>query len=90
MARDQPVNRPIKKSEYTIRFGSRAAENGWKELLAARRNQLVTVWEYLTINPDLRSEVNYPFKGELGTIVRGGVTYERWQMKLNSRDGFRI
>lgn len=35
--RDVPVVRPIKKTEYEIRFVSRAAQKGWTDLVAVAR-----------------------------------------------------
>lgn len=81
MAKEQPVSRPIKKSEYTIICATRQAEKGWRDLRATQRNALADAWDFLTRTPHAVTPANYPLKGELGVLTRSGVTYERWQHK---------
>ena len=84
------VPRPPRKVEYEIRFASAAAEKGWQDLVAAIRNSMSEVWDFLTRTPELRTPTNYPLKGELATIRRGGATHERWQHKPTAQGTARI
>lgn len=86
--RDTAVPRPIKKSEYQIRFGTHAADKGWQDMLAAARNAVVEAWDFLTRNPHERCERCYPLSGEMATVTLNGVTFTRWQYKVT--DGGRI
>lgn len=81
MAKNVKVERPTKKSEYEIRFGTVQAQKGWRDLCATIRNPMVEAWDFLTRTPLERTPTNYPLKGELGTITRDGRTHERWQHK---------
>lgn len=81
MAKEKPVPRPIKKSEYTIICASRQAEKGWRDLQATRRNTLADAWDFLTRTPRAVTPTNYPLKGELATVSRDGEQHERWQHK---------
>lgn len=91
MGKHQPVERPLKKNEYKLFFGSEKAARGWRDLVATRRNACVDAWEFLTTTPQqLDASKNSPLRGELGTVVRGGREFELWQHKPSTRDGARI
>jgi hypothetical protein len=75
------VERPIKKSEYTIKFASSQARKGWLDLVATKRNAMVDTWNYLTEHPELVSPRNYRLKGELAMVTRDGAVHHRWQHK---------
>jgi hypothetical protein len=45
------VARPLRKSEYVLRFASREAEKGWTDLVATALNAAVAAWEFLTRTP---------------------------------------
>ena len=47
------------------------------------RNVMADTWDFLTTTPATRTPTNYPLHDKLGTIHRGGKTYERWQHKPN-------
>jgi hypothetical protein len=82
------VPRPPKKIEYDIRFAT--AEKGWRDLVATIRNSMTETWDFLTRTPLHTTPTNYRLKGELGTIVRGGATHERWQHKPTVKGTARI
>ncbi len=84
------VPRPPKKIEYEIRFATTNAKKGWQDLAAAIRNPLADAWDFLTRTPLMNTPTNYPLRGELGTISRGGKTYERWQHKPTKQGDARI
>jgi hypothetical protein len=84
------VPRPPKKVEYEIRFATAGAQKGWQDLVATVRNQMADTWDFLTRTPDTTTPTNYPLKGELGTITRGGVTHQRWQHKPTAKGTARI
>ncbi|MDR0627108.1 MAG: hypothetical protein LBG11_07595 [Bifidobacteriaceae bacterium] len=43
--------RPLRKTEYALRFATRQAEKGWTDLVATAVNAAVTVWEFWTQTP---------------------------------------
>lgn len=90
MAKDGKVDRPTKKSEYEIRFASAHAQKGWIDLRATMRNALADTWDFLTRTPLQTTPTNYRLKGELGVVVRGRATYERWQHKPTKQGDARI
>lgn len=84
------VERPRRKSEYEIRFGSNAARKGWTDLKATIPNALTTTWEFLTATPLVQTPTNYPLKASLGTVLRGGNSHQRWQHKPTQQGDARI
>ncbi|MGV0586821.1 hypothetical protein ABQE45_24080 [Mycobacteroides chelonae] len=88
--RGELVSRPPKKIEYEIRFATADAAKGWQDLAASIRNPLADAWDFLTRTPLLKTPTNYPLRGELGTITRGGNTHERWQHKPTQQGDARI
>lgn len=90
MGKEQQVNRPIRKSEYTIVAASTAAQKGWRDLAGTHRNLMVEVWEFLTTHPLNHTPTNYPLKGELANVVRNGVAHVRWQHKPSKGSSARI
>jgi hypothetical protein len=90
MTRPGAVSRPLRKSEFVILFDSSNARRGWADALAVRRNALVDAWEKLTATPTTRSVLCYPLLKDHAIVVRNGESHQRWQLKLNERDGVRI
>lgn len=90
MGKEQRLDRPIRRSEYTIVAASAAAQKGWRDLVATHRNLMVETWEFLTAHPLTRTPTNYPLKGELATVMRNGVGYPRWQHKPSQGASARI
>lgn len=90
MTTEDSVPRPRGRSEYQIYFDSSRARKGWSNLLAVRRSDLVSAWEFLTQHPETVSPVSYPLQDRLSSLVRGGVTHTRWQLKLSATHGARI
>lgn len=88
--RGELVVRPTKKAEYEIRFATAQARKGWQDLAASIRNPLADAWDFLTRTPLSQGPTNYPLRGELGTISRGGATHERWQHKPTRQGDARI
>lgn len=88
--KDERVERPLKKSEYEIRFASVGAKRGWKDLLATIRGPLTDAWDFLTRTPLEHIPTNSPLRGELGELTWQGHTYERWQHKPTSKGDARI
>ena len=88
MPRNQSVPRPLKKIEFEIRFATREADKGWTDAKATARNALVDAWDFLTHTPLQECVRCYPLKGDLGSVIRGGIVYTRWQYKIT--DGGRI
>jgi hypothetical protein len=90
MPTDSPIPRPAKKRAYTLPFASRQAEKGWRDLQANRMHALAEAWDYLTDTPLAASPLTYRLKAQLSTVERNGLLHDRWQRKLNARDGARI
>ena len=82
--------RPTKKSEYRLFFGSKAAEKGRRDLRATIRSPLADAWDFLIRTPLSSTPSNYPLKGELATIVRDGVSHQRWKHKPTMQGDARI
>lgn len=83
MAKNSRVERPSKSTEYQLVFATREAEVGWRNLCATQRNAVVDAWDHLTRDPLHRTPTVHPLRGELGFIVRGGESHERWQCELS-------
>lgn len=90
MTRNRKVERPTKKSEYTIEFGSAGAVKGWRDLCATVRNPLVDAWDFLTRTPETVTPTCYPLKDKLEFAVRDGVSYQRRQLKPTAKGDARI
>ncbi|MDV8071396.1 hypothetical protein R4P64_33325 [Rhodococcus sp. IEGM 1366] len=84
------VPRPPKKIEYEIRFATPGARKGWQDLVATIRNPIAEAWDFLTRTPLSTTPTNYPLRGELGTISRGGTIHERLQHKPTAKGTARI
>ncbi|MCJ1706045.1 hypothetical protein [Microbacterium sp. VKM Ac-2923] len=84
------VPRPPKKTEFEVRFATTDARRGWLDLVATIRNAMADTWDFLTRTPLTTTPTNYQLRGELGTIVRGNVTHERWQHKPTLKGGARV
>ncbi|GAB0022083.1 hypothetical protein VN1338_10700 [Helicobacter pylori] len=82
MARRSHVQRPTKSAEYTLTFGTRQAERGWRDLLATQRNAVVDAWDFLTRTPTQRLPDNHPLKGSLSGVSHEGLVHEQWQHEL--------
>lgn len=83
MANRSRAERPTKSTEYEIVFATREAERGWRDLRATQRNALADAWDALARHPLERTPTVHPLRGELGFVVLGGTTHERWQCELN-------
>jgi len=90
MSKTDVAGRPLRRSEFVIRFESPKAMRGWTDVLAVRRNALVDAWEKLTQAPLVSTELCYRMTNDFAVIVRNGQSHDRWQLKLNERDGVRI
>ncbi len=88
--RGERVHRPVKKTEYELRFASRDAEKGWRDLCATLRNALADSWDFLTRSPHERNPLNQPMKGELALVAYEGQNYDRWQHKPVAKGDSRI
>jgi len=88
--RGELVPRPPRKIEYEIRYATADAVKGWRDLTATIRSPLAEAWDFLTRSPLNVTPTNYPLRGELGTIMRGGSSYVRWQHKPTPKGTARI
>ena len=51
---------------------------------------MTDAWDFLTRTPLVRTPTNYPLRGDLGAITRGGKVHERWQHKPMLKGSARI
>ncbi|SDJ99744.1 hypothetical protein SAMN05428985_102195 [Nocardioides sp. YR527] len=84
------VPRPVKKTEYEIKFATTDAQKGWRDLVATIRNPMAEAWDFLTRTPMTMTPTNYRLKGDLGTVHRNGASHERWQHKPTAKGTARI
>lgn len=84
------VDRPTKKNEYELHFATVGARKGWRDLCATMRGPMVDTWDFLTRTPHEKTPTNYPLKSDLGTIVRNGEVFVRWQHKPTIKGDARI
>jgi hypothetical protein len=78
---DPDVDRPLKRSEYRVRFASQEAAKGWRDLLATARNAAVDAWDFLTKTPAERGQRCYRLHGDLAVVIIHGQSHDRWQYK---------
>ncbi|MBN9606498.1 MAG: hypothetical protein J0G30_07800 [Actinomycetales bacterium] len=81
-ARQTAVPRPAKKAEYELRFVTRQAELGWRDLVATTRNAMADAWDYLTRNPLRDEPKNHELRGALATVTHAGATHRQRQYEL--------
>lgn len=55
MPKSRRLERPTKKSEYTICCASVGGEKGWRDLVATIRGPLANSWDSLTRTPTDRT-----------------------------------
>ncbi len=78
------VQRPTKRSEYTLQHADRSCEVGWKDLCASQRNGCADLFDRLTVDP---TQVDNPdrqhrLKGSLSAAAVGGVELDQWQYEM--------
>ena len=78
------VQRPTKRSEYTLQHADRSCEVGWADLCASQRNVCADLFDRLADDP---TQVDNPdkqhrLKGLYATETVLGVEYEQWQYEL--------
>ncbi|MFB8891888.1 MULTISPECIES: hypothetical protein [Microbacterium] len=88
--RGELVPRPAKKVEYEIRFATVNARKGWLDLVATIRNSMTETWDFLTRTPLSLTPTNYPLKGDLAQLERGGKVFDRWQHKPTIKGTARV
>ncbi|WP_030152404.1 hypothetical protein [Oerskovia turbata] len=83
MAKDASgdIERPLKITEYRLRFATREAEKGWRDLRATARNATVDAWDFLTKTPHEEGGGCYRLLGDLAVVRIDGTDFDRWQYK---------
>lgn len=82
VARRAGVSRPVRTTEYTIVFGTRSAEQGWRDLVATQRNAVAGAWDRLTSDPVTEDLACHALRGELGVVTHSGRDWVRRQFEL--------
>jgi hypothetical protein len=83
VTKGEKVERPLKKSEYLVVFGSVEAKKGWLDLLGSQRSHLAKAWMQLTVDPLIHTPKIHSLRGSLGSVTRGGEVYEQRQLELS-------
>jgi hypothetical protein len=79
------VPRPLRRTEYVLRFATREAEKGWTDLVATALNAAVVAWEFLTQTPTAEDGREcYRLAGQMAQVTIAGQEYDRWQFKPTS------
>lgn len=78
------VPRPVRRSEFTLVFGTSSARKGWVDVLAVQRNAVVAAWERLTRSPLEDDTTCHGMKGDLEFITRNGIEHRRRQYELSN------
>ncbi|ROP72459.1 hypothetical protein [Curtobacterium sp. PhB115] len=76
------VPRPVRSTEFTIVFGTRSAEQGWRDVLATQRNAVAAAWDRLTVDPETEDLACHALRGELGVVRHSGRDWTRRQFEL--------
>lgn len=78
------VQRPTKKSEYTLQHVDRSCEVGWENLCASQRNSCAGLFDRLAADPTHvdNPDKQHRLKGTLSTATVLGVEYDQWQYEL--------
>lgn len=63
-------------------FLTRAAELGWRDLVATQRNAVADAWDRLTSDPLTDDLACHALRGELRTVVHSGRAWTRRQIEL--------
>lgn len=73
-----PVN-----DEWSVRFGTTEAANGWSNLLTRATVKTREAFELMRVNPRPREdESHYRLRGNLSTRKLAGKELEQWQIKV--------
>lgn len=81
--KDAAVNRPLRRDEYKLLFGTTNARKGWIDVLAVQRNSVVQAWEKLTLDPLADGPSCHGMKGDLEFVTHKGDQYRRRQYELS-------
>lgn len=86
LGKNDPVPPPPGKGEYEIKFGSRAAADGWQQLYNQVPGNTLDAWVQMRTNPApaVPTQRHHRLKGDLSTGVRNGKTYPQWQIEVSS------
>ncbi|OEI67603.1 hypothetical protein [Curtobacterium sp. ER1/6] len=74
--------RPLRTTEYTILLANRAAEQGWRDVVATQRNAVAAAWDRLTTDPLTEDLACHALRGELGVVTHSGRQWVRRQFEL--------
>lgn len=74
--------RPLRTTEHTILLANRAAEQGWRDVVATQRNAVAAAWDRLTTDPLTEDLACHALRGELGVVTHSGRQWVRRQFEL--------
>lgn len=74
--------RPLRTTEYTILLANRAAEQGWRDVVATQRNTVAAAWDRLTTDPLTEDLGCHALRGTLGVVTHSGRQWVRRQFEL--------
>jgi hypothetical protein len=82
--RGDPVAPPPGKDEYQIRYDSRTAAEGWRELGSKAPGNTARAWQAMRTNPSPHPETerHHRLKGPLATVPYKGANLPQWQVEV--------
>ncbi|WP_026455170.1 hypothetical protein [Saccharomonospora iraqiensis] len=84
--RGDDVAQPPRDEEWKIRYGDRAAVEGWRQLLAAAPGNLRKAWDLMRHHPGSESAMSplrhHRLKFDLATGVCDGRELPQWQIEV--------
>jgi hypothetical protein len=82
--RGDRVAPPPPPGGWELRYADKTAVDGWEELRQQVPNALFKAWEVLSTRPTdpENRERQHPLRGELGTRLVNGGTFEQWQYEI--------
>ncbi|MFJ2630880.1 hypothetical protein ACIO6U_02800 [Streptomyces sp. NPDC087422] len=84
LGKGDPVPLPPDKGEYHIKFGTRAAAEGWQQLSAQATGNTRDAWFLMRTQPapTVPNPRHHQLRGDLAYGKRGGEFCPQWQLEV--------
>ena len=84
--RKEPVRRPAKPDEWTLKAATTDAAHGWEDLCHQAPGNTAELYDRLTLDPRAVSNPARQgrLKGSLSTVTVGGATFDQWQYEVTA------
>ena len=77
--RGDAIPRPL---SWAVRAASRSSGDGWDKLVAQYREAADRAWVAITSDPRRTDSRQHRLKGQLGSVLVGGIELEQWQFEV--------